>query len=170
MSISGLRRRLHPLPRILARISAILREPGGYRTTAAVKEHGEMVGLSNGDPSQSFTVRNSPVVAGAPRMKRIRYRNRRHPERPLLGEAEAHQVRIRKQERRKGFLLEVDEGGGLKPWQEVRSFSESGQDDHHYVLDRVTGEVQFGDGVHGKIPPTGSRIVAYYRYSGGPQG
>ena len=36
-----------------------------------------------------------------------------------------------------------------------------------YALDANAGTVQFGDGIHGLIPPAGSDITASYRYGGG---
>jgi predicted phage baseplate assembly protein len=80
--------------------------------------------------------------------------------------------------------LEVDESGkgDFRPWQEVPDFFGSEPDDPHYVLDRTTGTISFGDGEHGRIPPIttllpGSAaastfgIVAHqYKYGGGKQG
>jgi len=39
-----------------------------------------------------------------------------------------------------------------------------------YSLDRETGEVSFGDGVSGAIPPTGQPGIGSYSYGGGTQG
>ncbi len=39
-----------------------------------------------------------------------------------------------------------------------------------YVLDRESGEIRFGDGIHGMRPPRGSVIQAAYAYGGGIQG
>jgi len=37
-------------------------------------------------------------------------------------------------------------------WTEVDSFDSSGGDDRHYVIDRMTNTLQFGDGIHVRIP------------------
>lgn len=37
-------------------------------------------------------------------------------------------------------------------WQEVDSFDSSRNDDRHYLIDRMTNTLVFGDGVHGRIP------------------
>jgi predicted phage baseplate assembly protein len=51
--------------------------------------------------------------------------------------------------------LEVKEANDepFVEWNEVRDLSRSGPDDRHFVLDVVRGEVTFGDGTHGNIPP-----------------
>ena len=43
----------------------------------------------------------------------------------------------------------------LVRWHEVPDFYASGPRDRHYVLDRFTGQVRFGDGVNGLVPPIG---------------
>ncbi|MFX3632996.1 MAG: baseplate J/gp47 family protein [Candidatus Pristimantibacillus sp.] len=37
-------------------------------------------------------------------------------------------------------------------WTQVESLAESGPDDRHYMADHAGGSIQFGDGVHGKLP------------------
>jgi len=64
------------------------------------------------------------------------------------------------------FELSVDG----EQWKRIINIDSSGPDDQIYTLDRETGSVRFGDGVHGKIPPTGSSVRAEYRYGGGSKG
>jgi len=45
-------------------------------------------------------------------------------------------------------------------WTEVVEFFDSDANSRHYRLDRHTGEIEFGDGVHGRIPPAESRQFA----------
>ncbi|HEX2094969.1 MAG TPA: putative baseplate assembly protein [Longimicrobiaceae bacterium] len=78
--------------------------------------------------------------------------------------------------------VEVDEGEldasgqGFREWTEVTDFHGSGPDDRHYVLNRATGRVLFGDGVNGRIPvanvrnPGGSVVARVYRHGGGTAG
>lgn len=78
--------------------------------------------------------------------------------------------------------LQVDEGEldasgeGFRDWTEVPDFHGSGPDDRHYVLNRATGRVLFGDGVNGHIPvasarnPAGSVVARVYRHGGGTRG
>lgn len=42
--------------------------------------------------------------------------------------------------------------------------------DKAYTVDRESGEVRFGDGLHGRRPPEGASIVARYEYGGGRRG
>jgi predicted phage baseplate assembly protein len=73
------------------------------------------------------------------------------------------------------LALQVDEGSGDVLWQEVPDFLASGPDDTHYVLNRTTGEIRFGDGREGRIPvanPNRRANVAarQYRFGGGLRG
>jgi predicted phage baseplate assembly protein len=66
-------------------------------------------------------------------------------------------------------------------WREVDDFDASGPEDNHYVLNRVKGEILFGNGINGRIPPrkrieTGEdKVIEHlmrisYRYGGGKRG
>ena len=71
--------------------------------------------------------------------------------------------------------LMVDEGEGEVEWQAVADFFASGPDDTHYVLNRSTGEIRFGDGRRGRIPVANQRrpaniIARRYRVGGGRRG
>lgn len=70
-------------------------------------------------------------------------------------------------------IIEVTEPNGQKKqWQEVPDFDASGPDDEHYVINRVAGEVQFGDSLNGRIPRVGKDNIkaTIYRYGGGELG
>lgn len=58
------------------------------------------------------------------------------------------------------------------PWMEVTDFHASGAQDRHYILDHISGQVSFGDGVQGRIPPRGVGNVrmASYQTGGGSAG
>lgn len=71
--------------------------------------------------------------------------------------------------------LAVDEGQGFVVWTPVPDFFGSGRDDTHYVLNRSTGEVRFGDGKQGRIPVAnaanpGNVRANVYRIGGGLRG
>jgi predicted phage baseplate assembly protein len=72
--------------------------------------------------------------------------------------------------------LEVDEGEGFGAWERRDDFFASKPDNHHYVLNRTTGEIRFGDGEHGRIPkanperPASNVVARRYRYGGGARG
>ncbi|MCX9009881.1 MAG: putative baseplate assembly protein [Candidatus Methanoperedens sp.] len=56
-------------------------------------------------------------------------------------------------------------------WTQVDDFDGSGPDDNHFILDKERGEIMFGDGLNGKIPPASSNIrVIRYRAGGGREG
>ena len=74
------------------------------------------------------------------------------------------------------LTLTIDQGTGAETWTEVSDFYASGPLDLHYVLNRTTGEVRFGDGIHGAIPianannPSANVVATEYRYGGGSAG
>jgi predicted phage baseplate assembly protein len=132
------------------------------RATQAVTIRDEVLGGSNGRPSQSFTLSTIPVVplprseqvAGADgRMVTITDLRLEVSERPVIG---------------------VDQG--FQVWQQVDDFLASDGSDPHYILNRTTGEITFGDGIHGRIPvanpsnPAGSIVAREYRAGGGRRG
>jgi hypothetical protein len=97
----------------------------------------EVLGSSNGTPGQVFHTASRPVLEGE--------------------------------------VLEVlkPAGSGVKDaelwtaWQSVPDFQASASSDLHYMLDRLTGEITFGDGIHGAIPPSGSGNIRLARYRTG---
>src|SRR6266508_2535989 len=72
--------------------------------------------------------------------------------------------------------LEIDEGSGPEIWTRVDDFFGSGPADLHYMLNRTTGEIRFGDARNGNIPvanpanPEGNIVAREYRFGGGKQG
>jgi hypothetical protein len=67
------------------------------------------------------------------------------------------------------LVLEVEEPGGWRQWDEVESFDVSGPDDRHYTLDRESGEIHFGG--LARVPQIGERVRARgYKFGGGAVG
>ena len=67
--------------------------------------------------------------------------------------------------------MEVEEGGRWVPWQGVEVLFGRRAEERVYRLDAQAGQVQFGDGQHGRRVPEGVRIrVAEYRHGGGAAG
>jgi len=66
----------------------------------------------------------------------------------------------------------IDEGAGFVAWQEADDLATSSATDTHYLLNKGTGEILFGDDVHGKVPAIGANNVKAmpYRYGGGVRG
>jgi len=52
-------------------------------------------------------------------------------------------------------------------WTEVTEFFDSKPESRVYRLDRHTGEIEFGDGVHGRIPPPGGDAIQAFAYQTG---
>jgi predicted phage baseplate assembly protein len=71
----------------------------------------------------------------------------------------------------RSLVLEVEDNGAWRRWQETDSFHASRPDDTHFIVDREAGEVLFGNGLQGLAPQIGRRIRAVeYRYGGGAAG
>lgn len=47
-------------------------------------------------------------------------------------------------------------------WREVDDLADAGPDDPTYEFDPESGQIRFGDGTHGAVPPTGAQITADY--------
>ena len=56
-------------------------------------------------------------------------------------------------------------------WTETDDFIDLKSKSRNYLLDRTTGEITFGNGIHGMIPPIGlNNIISSYRIGGGEAG
>ena len=55
-------------------------------------------------------------------------------------------------------------------WSLVSSLRDAGSSDAVYVLNRETGSIRFGDGVHGARPQVGSTITVRYSCGAGSAG
>lgn len=150
----------YPVPPVLERVLA--------NTTWAshtVLTTDEVLGSGNGEPGQGFRTTRAPVLPGETLEVR-------EPELPPAAEraailAEAGPDAIRVVEDEAGRPAEV-----WVRWTRVPDFFGSGPRSRHYTLERWSGEVGFGDGRRGMIPPRGRgnlRLAAYLS-GGGPEG
>jgi hypothetical protein len=111
--------------------------------TQATRIENEPLGQSSGEPNQSFRPRQSPVLLS------------RNPDRETY------------------LTVEVDAGSGYEQWQRRGTLLHSLDDSQHYrvqVDGSDHGEIIFGDGKYGQIPPLGSTIRATYLIGGGATG
>jgi hypothetical protein len=72
-----------------------------------------------------------------------------------------------------GQVVEVREApeAGWSVWDEQLNLYAAGPWDRHYVLDRLSGELRFGDGARGMVPPRGSNNIRIsYSTGGGAEG
>ncbi|NOZ01714.1 MAG: putative baseplate assembly protein, partial [Deltaproteobacteria bacterium] len=120
-----------------------------------------VLGSSQGTPNQVFKLPPGPVLPG----QRVVVLERDEPSRDeiiAITEAEGDDA-IREDPEGKGFWIR---------WHEVDDLYESPAGARHYVKDIVTGQLSFGDGIHGLIPPKGDRNVRLdmFQVGGGMEG
>lgn len=114
----------------------------------------EILGSSDGSPDQSFFTARAPVLHG----QRVEVLE---PVELFPGGAAVAPTAV------------VAGGSRVSwtTWHQVPDFYSSGPGDRHYVLDHLSGELSFGDGRRGMVPPIsrdGVRIS--YRTGGGVRG
>jgi baseplate J-like protein len=125
----------------------------------------EHLGSSDASANQKFTTTATPVLHG----QKLEVRE---PDRPSAEE----RARIEKEEGPDAVSETLDETE--RPieiwvrWHEVPDFYGSGARDRHYVVNHLTGEVSFGDGLNGLIPPrgAGNLRLKFYQTGGGHAG
>lgn len=129
----------------------------------------ETLGGSNGEPNQSFFLRQTPVLEDEVIEVRELSGARASVELPMLRDDLARTGMTEKDIRivndpRSGQITEV-----WVRWRVKENLLFSGPDDRDLVLERTTGRLIFGDGVHGRIPPadSGNILAAEYRSGGG---
>ena len=122
----------------------------------AISIHEEILGSSNSEANQVFIANNSPILLG---------QQLEIQEQEIPVELEADRVKVIQDD-----VGEIEEIWVL--WQEVADFYGSNANHRHYTLDRQTGEIRFGDGIAGMIPPRGQNNIRlnFYRTGGGKQG
>ena len=124
----------------------------------------ELLGSSNGQPEQIFTLTRSPVLEGQQLVVLEDALTEEDRESVIADEGD-------------GALSEVvDEAGDVVEtrvrWHQVNHFEFSGPRSRHYIIDHGTGQITFGDGTRGYIPParTNNIIMEQYRVGGGSDG
>jgi hypothetical protein len=133
------------------RLSAVVTNTVSATQGQTVRD--EIVGGSTGLPDQIFTLANSPIIT--------------LPTPYTLSGVDGGTISVTT------VQLEVDEGAGYLAWQQVDDFFASGPADAHFVLNRTTAQVSFGDGSHGRIPvanpasPNSNIVARFYRFGGG---
>ena len=68
------------------------------------------------------------------------------------------------------ITLQVPEVDGLNNWHRDDDLSDRGPNDNVFALNTRTGEVTFGNGVNGRMPPAGSHVLVSYAVSDAEQG
>ncbi|MCK6561685.1 putative baseplate assembly protein [bacterium] len=118
----------------------------------------EILGSSNGEAGQTFRFFRFPVRVGQiVRVREVLTEEEKEELIKQFGEQALHEV--------KDELGKVLETWVL--WTEVENFFDSKGTDRHYTLDRATGELRFGDGRNGQIPPAGLNNLRAFSYQAG---
>jgi hypothetical protein len=124
---------------------------------AAETQDMEILGSSDGSPGQTVSVARTPVLEGSLELR---------VSEPLTED----QV----EELRKTDASVVVDGVANAPgywvrWTAVTDPADGAAGDRVYALDEASGEIRFGDGLHGAIPPRGRDNIAalVYRKGGG---
>lgn len=124
----------------------------------------EKLGSGNGFAGQKLSLKNKPVLQGEKIYvleetftdeEKFMYR-RKHGEDSVL-------------ELYNSFTEKTDV---WVRWFKVDHFYFSGPESRHYQIDRIAGEITFGNNIKGMIPPRGKNniICKHYRYGGGKEG
>lgn len=116
----------------------------------------EVLGSSDASANETFRTTRRPVLAGP----RLEVREAGPPSAAELAELTAPGV----------SAITAAAGSTSEVWVrwiQVADFHGSGPRDRHYVLDHISGEVRFGDGVQGRIPPRGIGNIRMARYQTG---
>jgi predicted phage baseplate assembly protein len=61
------------------------------------------------------------------------------------------------------FRLYTYADNTLAAWKRHEDLDASGRTDYHFILDATHGEITFGDGNRGRVPPSGALILGVYR-------
>lgn len=127
-------------------------------TAQARTVRNEILGSSQSAKNERFRFQQLPVLEGE--VIRVRESLTDEERRQLIeAEGETAVSDVRDQQ---GRVLET-----WVKWKEVIEFFDSGALDRHYRLDRASGELEFGDGVHGRIPSAGGDNIRAFVYQAG---
>lgn len=122
----------------------------------------EILGSSNGTQSQTFTLRMAPLISEDIWINEINTISEAEKE-ELLKEGEFEIIEVKDE---KNNLTEF-----WVKWKSAEDLFESTKNDRHYEIDRFSGGVKFGNGIHGKIPSIGNNnLKATYLKGGGFNG
>lgn len=123
----------------------------------------EILGSGLGEAGQELELRNRPVVDAKVWVNELAWLSQGEKQ-AMLNENKGLDVETKK-----------DSNGRFSEfwvmWENVENFSSSDGKSRHYLLDRTSGKIRFGDGAQGMIPPLGmNNIKANYRTGGGEAG
>ncbi|MBW4423095.1 MAG: putative baseplate assembly protein [Nostoc desertorum CM1-VF14] len=132
----------------------------------------EILGSSDSSENQKFRTTRLPVLRSQLSVLGSQQLEVREPELPSAEEL----AKLKKEEGDNPITTILDATERPQEiwvrWHEVPDFYGSGSRDRHYVINHLTGEIQFGDGLNGLIPPLAKSNIrmAYYQTGGGIAG
>ncbi len=134
--------------------------PNTVIATQTLTLEDELLGSSNGKPRQTFRTARRPVL-------RDLHLQVREPDAPGAEELAV----IRSTSGVDSMTVVADAQGRAAAvwvrWHEVEGWLSSTHEDRHFVVNRETGEILFGDNIKGRIPPAGTNNVRLRRYQTG---
>lgn len=144
----------------LTRLRGVL--PNTVMATHTVTLEKEPLGTSDGSPYQRFYAGRTPMLKAIDLQVR---------EADLPSEED----RLSRELSRELLEISRDEAGHAREiwvrWREVADHSKSGPGDRDYAVDRQSGEIRFGDAIHGRIPGRGETVrLRRYQIGGGTRG
>jgi hypothetical protein len=124
----------------------------------------EILGSGNGQPYQRLAFTLAPILPG-PRIM-VKELDSSIQEEIRKFKEHVHQEIVEETDTETGEVIAL-----WVVWEEQENFFKSKRGDRHYILDVEKGEITFGDGIMGKIPPIGSQnIKCQVYYTGGGTG
>lgn len=116
----------------------------------------EILGSSDGSPAQRVLLARPPVLSDSLELR----------VREPLGDEEMQDLTEGDKTVVKDHVTGLP--GRWVLWREAVDPEDAGRGDRVYALDSASGEIRFGDGIHGAIPPIGrDAVVAFgYRHGG----
>jgi len=112
----------------------------------------ELVGSSDGSPNLTMRLARPPVLHGTLELR----------VKEPLGDEE--RVALRKDDARRVLSDAQDLPGDWVLWKQVTDPGDEPATERVYAFDEETGEIRFGDGQHGMIPPIGRDSIVAFRY------
>lgn len=112
----------------------------------------ELVGSSDGSPNLTRRLARPPVLNGTLELR---------VKEPLGDEERAA---LRKDDARRVLSDVQDLPGDWVRWTQVTDPNDESATERVYALDEATGEIRFGDGRHGMIPPIGRDSIVAFTY------
>ncbi len=112
----------------------------------------ELVGSSDGSPNLTMRLARPPVLHGTLELR----------VKEPLGDEE--RVVLRKDDARRVLSDVQDLPGDWVLWKQVADPGDEPATERVYSFDESTGEIRFGDGRQGMIPPIGRDVIVAFRY------